>query len=111
MDNSASHADLHEHVTYQSYITGFMICVVLTVIPFMLVMFPVGPRALTHTVMIVCAVAQLFVQLVFFLHLNKKSEDGWNLSSFIFTLLILIIVVGLSIWIIWSMHYHMMINS
>jgi cytochrome o ubiquinol oxidase operon protein cyoD len=28
----------------------------------------------------------------------------------IFTVLIIAFVVGLSVWIMWSMHYHMMIN-
>jgi len=30
--------------------------------------------------------------------------------SFAYTVLILLIIVALSIWIIWSMHYHMMID-
>ncbi|WP_416414547.1 cytochrome o ubiquinol oxidase subunit IV [Pantoea sp. App145] len=111
MGSSASQAHSEAHGTYRSYITGFVLCVILTLIPFMLVMYPVGPRSLTLTVFILAAVAQLLVQMVFFLHLNRKAEGGWNLASFIFTLLILLIVIGLSIWIIWSMHYHMMIRG
>lgn len=110
MSKAAIHSDSHDHGSYKSYITGFVLCVILTLIPFMLVMYPVGPRWVTITLFVVTAVAQLLVQLVYFLHLNRKTEDGWNLASFVFTLLILFIIIGLSIWIIWSMHYHMMIN-
>ena len=53
---------------------------------------------------------QVVVHLVYFLHMNRSSEGGWNLISFVFTLVILFIVVALSVWIIWSMHYNMMIN-
>ena len=108
--NNLTHSD-HEHGSFKSYMVGFALCVILTLIPFMLVMYPVGPRSLTLTVFVITAVVQVIVQLVFFLHLNRKTEDGWNFASFIFTLLILLIIIGLSVWIIWSMHYHMMINS
>jgi cytochrome o ubiquinol oxidase subunit IV len=53
---------------------------------------------------------QLVVHLVCFLHMSRSSEGGWNLISFVFTLVILFIVVALSVWIIWSMHFNMMIH-
>lgn len=98
------------HGSAKSYRTGFFLSAVLTIIPFALVMHPVLSRPLTLLLLVGFAVAQIVVQLVYFLHMNRSSEGGWNLASFVFTLVILFIVVALSIWIIWSMHYHMMIN-
>lgn len=96
------------HGSSQSYLVGFVLCAILTVIPFYLVMQPMLPRPTTLLILVGFAVAQIVVQLVYFLHMNRSSEGGWNLASFVFTLVILFIVVALSIWIIWSMHFHMM---
>lgn len=73
----------------------------------MLVMNPVFSRPAT-LLLLAFAAAQVVVQLVYFLHMNRSSEGGWNLISFVFMLVILFIIVALSIWIIWSMHFHMM---
>lgn len=98
------------HGSSKSYLTGFLICAILTVIPFALVMKPVFSHPVTLLILVAFAVVQIVVQLVYFLHMNRSSEGGWNLISFVFTLVILFIVVGLSIWIIWSMHFYMMSN-
>ncbi|MEJ2801067.1 cytochrome o ubiquinol oxidase subunit IV [Comamonadaceae bacterium PP-2] len=98
------------HGSVKSYLIGLALCAVLTVVPFMLVMNDVLSRPATLAMLVAFAIVQILVQLSFFLHMNRKSEGGWNLASFVFTLVILFIVVTLSIWIIWSMHYHMMIN-
>lgn len=96
------------HGSSKSYLTGFFLCAVLTVIPFVIVMHPVFSRPATLLILVGFAVAQIVIQLVYFLHMNRSSEGGWNLISFVFTLVILSIIVALSIWIIWSMHFHMM---
>ena len=108
-DNDTSRAG-SGHGSTKSYLIGFVICALLTVIPFMLVMNPTLSRPLTMALLVGFAVVQIIVQLVYFLHMNRSSEGGWNLASFVFTLVILFIVVALSIWIIWSMHFHMMVN-
>ncbi|CAM3922087.1 cytochrome o ubiquinol oxidase subunit IV [Kerstersia gyiorum] len=95
--------------TLRSYNTGFILAVILTLIPFALVMYPTGlERSTTLLLIFGFAIVQTIVQLVYFLHMNRHSEGGWNLSSFVFTIVILLIVVGLSLWIIWSMNDHMM---
>lgn len=98
------------HGSLKSYHTGFVICAILTLIPFFLVMNPVFSKPVTLLIAVLFATVQIIVQLVYFLHMNRSSEGGWNLISFVFTLVILFIIVGLSIWIIWSMHFHMMSN-
>ncbi|SJN12978.1 Cytochrome O ubiquinol oxidase subunit IV [Halomonas citrativorans] len=56
------------------------------------------------------AVLQVLVQLVMFMHLDFKTEDGWNMLSFVFTVLILGLVVGGSLWIMQHLHLNMMIG-
>ncbi|NHC60340.1 cytochrome o ubiquinol oxidase subunit IV [Paenalcaligenes suwonensis] len=111
MSHSSTSRAGESHGSAKSYGIGFVLCVILTVIPFALVMNPVLSKPATMLIVVAFAVVQVIVQLVFFLHMNRSSENGWNLASFVFTLVILFIVIALSIWIIWSMHYHMMING
>ena len=110
MSNHATNRAGEAHGTAKSYNVGFLLSILLTVIPFALVMHPVLPRSTTLLAAVVLAVVQVIVHLVYFLHMSRSSEGGWNLISFVFTLVILFIIVALSVWIIWSMHYNMMIN-
>ena len=110
MSHPTTHRAGEGHGSQKSYLVGFLICLVMTAASFALVMAPVFSRPATLLGLVALAVAQIIIQLVYFLHMNRSSEGGWNLASFVFTLVILAIVVALSVWIIWSMHFHMMIN-
>ena len=57
------------------------------------------PHGLAVSVLIVLAVAQLFVQLILFLHLGEERKPRWNLTALIFALLVVAILVGGTIWI------------
>ncbi|CAO1660612.1 cytochrome o ubiquinol oxidase subunit IV [Halomonas sp. NYA30] len=83
---------------------------ILTIIPFAVVMS--GALSILSTVIVVAvtAVLQILVQLVMFMHMNTKADEGWNLMSFVFTLTILVLVVGGSLWIMQHLHLNMMIG-
>ncbi|MBB3101923.1 cytochrome o ubiquinol oxidase operon protein cyoD [Azomonas macrocytogenes] len=90
--------------------TGFILAVILTVIPFGVVMTSALSPAVTILVVALFAVAQVFVHLVYFLHLSLAPSQTWNVVSLLFSVLVIVFLIGLSVWIMWSMHYHMMIN-
>lgn len=98
------------HGSVQSYVAGLILSIVLTAIPFGAVMS--GAFETTTTVMIIVATAvlQILVQLVMFMHMNTKSDEGWNFMSFVFTVTILALVVGGSLWIMHHLHLNVMIN-
>ena len=98
------------HGTAKSYLTGFILSIILTVLPFAMVM---TGAAATHIILLTvvgCAVVQILVHLVYFLHLNTSSQERWNVVALVFTALIIAIVVGGSIWIMWNTHHNMMIQ-
>ncbi|MBS0212594.1 MAG: cytochrome o ubiquinol oxidase subunit IV [Proteobacteria bacterium] len=101
----AAHADdTHaQHGSVRGYLTGFGLAVILTVIPFWLVMDHVL-TSVGWTMFIVLALAavQIVVHIVYFLHLDTRSEGGWNMMSFIFSAVLVIIVLGASIWVMWT---------
>lgn len=102
------HDDGHDHGTHRSYIVGFILSAVLTAIPFALVMTGALPPAATGAAVIGFAVVQIVVQMIYFLHMNPRSEGGWNLLALVFTLIVLVIVISGSLWVMHHLQVNMM---
>lgn len=66
-------------------------------------------RGILVTVIAITAVAQVLVQLVYFLHMNTSSDQRWNLIAFIYTILCIAVLLVGSVWIMNYLHYNMMI--
>ena len=92
----------------KSYATGFVLAVVLTVIPFGLVIYGGLSRPAVIDVIIGAAVVQVLVHLHYFLHVNASSKARWNILALLFTTLIMTLIVGGSIWIMSHLHYRLM---
>ncbi|MDD3265688.1 MAG: cytochrome o ubiquinol oxidase subunit IV [Burkholderiales bacterium] len=104
---SNNHHD-SSHGSVKSYIVGFILSIILTVIPYYLVVHhAMDFDNLVLTVMAI-AVLQLLVQVVYFLHLSFKGEEYSKTLSFIFTILVVLILVIGTIWIMWNLHENMM---
>ena len=87
------------HGSVRSYLIGFVLSVILTAIPFALVMVPGVAHSTAVAGVLAMAVAQVFVHIVFFLHMNGASEQRWNVFAFAFTGVIVMIVITGSVWI------------
>lgn len=94
--------------TILSYTLGFILSVALTLAAYFTFTNRTLPDPLLVSVIVGLAIAQLLVQLIFFLHLGKESRPRWNLLVFLFMLLVLIIVVFGSLWIMNNLDYNMM---
>ena len=110
MSTKAHHVD-HDgssHGTLKSYMTGFVLSVILTVITFWLVMNHVMDKISTSILVVSCAVVQIVVHMVYFLHMNSKSENGWTLMALIFTVILVFITLIGSLWVMYHMNRNMM---
>ncbi|MBB5710968.1 cytochrome o ubiquinol oxidase subunit IV [Sphingomonas xinjiangensis] len=97
------------HGTRRSYLTGFGLSVLLTAIPFALVMG--NFIANTQVVIGICmalALVQIVVHMIYFLHMNSKSESGWTLMALIFTIIIVVIALAGTLWVMFHMNLNMM---
>lgn len=56
------------------------------------------------------AALQAFIQLVLFLNLGAEKSPKWNLLTFLFMLVILVIVVVGTIWIMFNIDYNLMLT-
>ncbi|MBU2923563.1 cytochrome o ubiquinol oxidase subunit IV [Colwellia sp. 4_MG-2023] len=108
MSNNETHHDA-SHGSVKSYLIGFVLSIILTAIPFYLVMSGDYSKVTTLWSIVSLAIIQIWVHLKYFLHLNFITEDGRASSfSFLFSALIIIMVVGLSVWIIYASNAMMM---
>ena len=103
------HHDTHvTHYAAKDYAIGFVLSLILTAIPFWLVMGNVLPTETTRYVILGFAGVQVVVQMLYFLHMNSKAEGGWNMMALILTVILLVIVLSGSIWVMTHMNANMM---
>jgi cytochrome o ubiquinol oxidase operon protein cyoD len=92
----------------KSYAAGFILSILLTALAFALVMSGALSRPATLWAIIAAAVLQILVHLHYFLHLDTSSALRWNLMALLFTLLIMTLFVGGTLWIMFNLNYRMM---
>jgi cytochrome o ubiquinol oxidase operon protein cyoD len=97
------------HATLKGYLTGFVLAAILTVIPFWLVMgHVIDDAGVASAVILGLAAVQIVVHVVYFLHMDTTSEHGWNMLALIFTAVLVTIVLGASIWVMYTENANMM---
>jgi len=103
------HAGHASHGSLKGYVTGFVLSLVLTAIPFWLVMGKVFDRpGATAAILLGFAAVQIVVHMVYFLHMNARSEGGWTLLALIFTLVLVVIALSGSLWVMYHLNENMM---
>lgn len=103
--------DLHDeeaHGSRKGYWIGFALSVVLTAIPFWLVMTMTLTKQATALVIMAFAAVQMVVHMIFFLHMNRRAEGGWSIMALLFTIVIVGIALSGSLWVMYHMNDNMM---
>ena len=88
--------------------TGFVLSVILTAIPFWLVMARPLEAGMTAAIIVAFAVVQIVVHMVYFLHMSPKSDDGWTMTSLVFTIIVVVIMLAGSLWVMHHLNTNMM---
>ncbi len=113
---ASSHKTGHR-ASLRAYVTGFALSMLLTLLAFLVVSQRInhGDETFTRGFVIITimflAIAQLLVQLQFFIHLGKESGPRWNKLVFLFMLVVVFIVAAGSLWIMNNLHYTMSSNE
>lgn len=108
-NHDSHHGDVGPHSSFSGYMTGFVLSIILTAIPFWLVMSKViAERNTAILVLGGFAVVQILVHMVCFLHMNGKVEGGWTLLSTIFTVVFVAIAIAGTLWVMFHMNSNMM---
>ena len=109
------HAD-HDHThggaahgSLKGYLIGFVLSVILTAIPFWLVMSgAIDNKQATAVIIMAFAAVQIIVHMIFFLHMTPASEGGWSMLALIFTVILVVIVLSGSLWVMYHLNANMM---
>jgi cytochrome o ubiquinol oxidase operon protein cyoD len=91
--------------SFRSYATGFILSIILTAVPFALVMSGSLSASAVLSGILVAAVAQILVHLHYFLHLDASSAMRWNLLALLLALLIMTLFVWGTLWIMGHLNY------
>jgi cytochrome o ubiquinol oxidase operon protein cyoD len=108
--------DVHDgeepHGSLKDYVIGFVLSVILTAIPFWLVMGHVfkNPTVTAFSIMGLAGI-QIVVHMIYFLHMTPKAEGGWNMLALIFTLVLVTIALSGSMWVMYHLNNNMMPTS
>jgi cytochrome o ubiquinol oxidase operon protein cyoD len=103
------HDDGTPHSTFKGYAIGFVLSVILTAIPFWLVMGKVFDKSsVTAMVILGFAAVQIVVHMIYFLHMNTKAEGGWSLLALVFTIVLVVITLSGSLWVMFHLNHNMM---
>ncbi|QIQ42033.1 MAG: cytochrome o ubiquinol oxidase subunit IV [Buchnera aphidicola (Microlophium carnosum)] len=92
----------------KSYFVGFIFSTILTIVPFILAMQKIFCSNINYIIFLLCAISQIVIHFVYFLHLNFSAEARWNLITLLFVIIIIFIVVFGSIWIMFNLNHHIM---
>ena len=96
------------HASVRGYVVGFILSVILTAIPFALVMSGTVPASTAVPAALALGAVQMVVHLVYFLHMDRASTRTWNMAAFVFTVIILVILVVGSLWVMHNLDVNMM---
>ena len=92
----------------EPYATGFVLALVLTVIPFGLVVSGILSHFATLVIIAILAVIQVAVHLRFFLHVGRLTPSE-NILALAFAALLIFIMIGGSLWIMFDLYHRMMV--
>lgn len=100
-------------LTLEGYVAGYALSLLLTLLIFGLTYIHLYSdhetisHPVLHAAIAVTAILQLAVQAIFFLHLSRRNEQRANLLTFIFTLFVVTIIAGGSLWIMNNLNNNM----
>lgn len=78
---------------------GFILSIVLTIIPLVLVMNSMLSKTATVITIMVMAILQFVVQLFFFMHIREGEKPRYNVQTLVLGLVIVFTIIAGSIWI------------
>ena len=90
------------------YLVGLGLAVLLTATSFFIAGTDLVWQPSIPVALIVLAIAQMGVHLVFFLHITTGPDNANNVLALAFGLLIVFLVIGGSLWIMANLNEHMM---
>lgn len=94
--------------SFKPLFIGFTLSFILLVALFRLDVYHHLPEKILNFTTVSFAILLVALQLIFFFHLGLETKPAWNTISFLFVVLVIIIIVGGSLWIMHNLNYNVM---
>ena len=91
----------------QQYVIGFVGAAALTVLAYLSVKLEWFDATTTAIFVLVLAVLQFSVQIYYFLHLRGEAKPRWRSWTFVYSLIMMLVVVFGSLWVMYNLNYRM----
>ncbi len=95
------------HGSYGSYISGFVLSLLFTLIPYYLVVHKTFTGGFLIGIILLFAFSQLLIQVLFFLHLGRERGPRFNTVFLMSTIGAVTVVVAGSVWIMYHLQSNM----
>ena len=102
--------DAHHNwnLSFKPITLGFIFSLILTAAAYRIVThYHLSNMVLTSAVVVLGCV-QAVLQVIFYLHVGLEAKPHWNTVMFLFMVLLMVIVVGGSLWIMHNLGYNVM---
>jgi cytochrome o ubiquinol oxidase subunit IV len=94
-----NHENHENHGSLQAYITGFVLSIVLTIIPLVLVLNHMLSKTGLVVTILIAAILQFALQLFFFMHIRDGEGPKYNVMALILGIVFTFTIIAGSIWI------------
>jgi cytochrome o ubiquinol oxidase subunit IV len=98
----------HQHGSLRGYLIGYVASAILTIGAFAAAQSSAMTPSSVVAAITVLAIGQMLVHLIFFLHISTTPNQRTNILAFAVTLLIVLLIVGGSLWIMSHLQSNMM---
>lgn len=96
------------NISFKAPVLGFVLSLLITMTMYRLVTHEHLKGDLLTWTLFGLGVIQALIQLVFFLHVGMESKPHWSTITFLFTVLVIFLVIGGSLWIMYNLDYNVM---
>ncbi len=93
--------------TLGAYLTGLVLSLLFTLLAFAIVGWHWFDARGMYIAVSLLAILQLIAQVTYFLRLNGSREGQWNLLPFLFTIVIIVVILAGSLWIMYNLNFFM----
>jgi len=92
---------------FTTYVVGLGLSALLTAISFFIVTTTLVWQPSIPVALVVLAIAQMGVHLVFFLHITSGPDNANNVMALAFGVLVVLLLIGGSLWIMSHLNHNM----
>lgn len=94
--------------SYKPQFIGFILSLILTIAVYRIAVHYHLMSWILAVTVIGLGIIQAFLQLIFFMHLGLESKPRWNLLFLLYTVFLIVALVGGTMWIMYNLDYNLM---